>query len=222
MGLVEALGPPALVVGHGGRVEPRSARGGRAAGPDRRRGVRGAATPSGRRRSRAPTGSPGPSRCSTALLSMMETDYRGALRTMIGTANPAFDEETLRMRVNSTCENCPQDVAAERMRSWIGDDRARAGAGARRPAVDTRARRQPLVPDRGRAALAGADPGGAHRGGGGRGAVAAGHHGRCRACPDRGRCGEPRNEKGPRRSATLRDVPLRLSRRPASARGRCA
>ena len=57
-----------------------------------------------------------------ALMSMMETDYRGALRTMIGTANPTFDEETLRMRVNSTCENCPQDVAAERMRSWIGDN----------------------------------------------------------------------------------------------------
>jgi pimeloyl-ACP methyl ester carboxylesterase len=57
-----------------------------------------------------------------ALVSMMETDYRGALRTMIGTANPTFDEETVRMRVNSTCENCPQDVAAERMRSWIADN----------------------------------------------------------------------------------------------------
>jgi hypothetical protein len=41
---------------------------------------------------------------------------------MIGTANPAFDEETLRLRVASTSENCPQDVAAERMRSWIADD----------------------------------------------------------------------------------------------------
>jgi hypothetical protein len=51
----------------------------------------------------------------------METDYRGALRTMMGTANPSFDEETLRMRVASTSENCPQDVAAERMRSWIND-----------------------------------------------------------------------------------------------------
>jgi pimeloyl-ACP methyl ester carboxylesterase len=57
-----------------------------------------------------------------ALVSMMETDYRGAMRTMIGTANPTFDEETVRMRVNSTCENCPQDVAAERMRSWIADN----------------------------------------------------------------------------------------------------
>jgi pimeloyl-ACP methyl ester carboxylesterase len=57
-----------------------------------------------------------------ALVSMMDNDYRGALRTMIGTANPTFDEETVRMRVNSTCENCPQEVAAERMRSWIADN----------------------------------------------------------------------------------------------------
>ncbi len=56
-----------------------------------------------------------------ALVSMMETDYRGALRTMIATANPTFDEDTVRMRVNSTSENCPQEVAAERMRSWISD-----------------------------------------------------------------------------------------------------
>jgi pimeloyl-ACP methyl ester carboxylesterase len=57
-----------------------------------------------------------------ALVSMMDNDYRGALHTMIGTANPTFDEETVRMRVNSTCENCPQEVAAERMRSWIADN----------------------------------------------------------------------------------------------------
>ena len=58
----------------------------------------------------------------TALVSMMDTDYRGALRTMITTANPMFDEETVRMRVSSTCENCPREVGVERMRSWIADD----------------------------------------------------------------------------------------------------
>lgn len=57
-----------------------------------------------------------------ALVSMMDTDYRGALRTMLGTANPNFDEETLRRRVDATSENCPQDVAVARMRSWIADD----------------------------------------------------------------------------------------------------
>jgi pimeloyl-ACP methyl ester carboxylesterase len=57
-----------------------------------------------------------------ALLAMMETDYRSALRTMISTANPTIDEETLKMRVSSTSENCPQDAAVERMRSWISDD----------------------------------------------------------------------------------------------------
>ena len=34
-----------------------------------------------------------------ALLAMMETDYRGALRTMISTANPDLDDDTVRDRV---------------------------------------------------------------------------------------------------------------------------
>ena len=57
-----------------------------------------------------------------ALLSMMDTDYRGALRTMISTANPDLDEESVRSRVNSGVERCPQEAAAPRMRSWIEDD----------------------------------------------------------------------------------------------------
>jgi pimeloyl-ACP methyl ester carboxylesterase len=57
-----------------------------------------------------------------ALLSMMETDYRGALRTMISTANPDLDDETVRKRVNDSAERCPQEAAAPRMRSWIEDE----------------------------------------------------------------------------------------------------
>ena len=57
-----------------------------------------------------------------ALLAMMETDYRGALRTMISTANPNLDEDTVRDRVAVGVERCPQHAAVPRMRSWIDDD----------------------------------------------------------------------------------------------------
>ena len=57
-----------------------------------------------------------------ALLSMMETDYRSALRTMISTANPNLDAEAVRARVAASAERCPQEAAAPRMRSWIEDD----------------------------------------------------------------------------------------------------
>lgn len=57
-----------------------------------------------------------------ALLSMMRTDYRGALRTMISTANPDLDEDAVRSRVNASVERCPQEAGAPRMQSWIEDD----------------------------------------------------------------------------------------------------
>jgi hypothetical protein len=57
-----------------------------------------------------------------ALLEMMSTDYRGALRTMFTTANPTWDEERVRQRVAATVEMLPQAVAVPRMRAWIGDE----------------------------------------------------------------------------------------------------
>ena len=56
-----------------------------------------------------------------ALLAMMETDYRGALRTMISTANPNLSDEAVRERVADSTEHCPQDAAVPRMHSWIAD-----------------------------------------------------------------------------------------------------
>jgi pimeloyl-ACP methyl ester carboxylesterase len=121
VGLTEALGPPAVVVGMGDgsnrAVHAAAAR------PDLIDAVVCAGgNPVGATAVEGTDGLAGSESVLDALVSMMETDYRGALRTMIGTANPSFDEETVRMRVNSTCENCPQDVAAERMRSWIADN----------------------------------------------------------------------------------------------------
>ena len=111
------------------------------------------------------------------------------------------------------------------MRAWVADDALETGAGARRPAVDPRGRRQPVVPDRGRAAHARAAARGARRGGRGRAALAPRHH-RRRACEPltaEGAGRAPRTRKGRARCAALRDVPRRgSSRRPASGRGRCA
>ena len=120
IGLLEAVGPPGVLIGMGDgsnrAVHAAAAR------PDLVDAVVCAAgNPVGASAVEGTDGLAGSESVLEALMSMMETDYRGALRTMIGTANPTFDEETLRMRVNSTCENCPQDVAAERMRSWIED-----------------------------------------------------------------------------------------------------
>jgi pimeloyl-ACP methyl ester carboxylesterase len=57
-----------------------------------------------------------------ALLGLIETDYRAALRTMIASANPQMDEEQARERVARVVEYCPQDVGAARLRAWIEDE----------------------------------------------------------------------------------------------------
>jgi pimeloyl-ACP methyl ester carboxylesterase len=121
LAVVEAVGPPAVVVGMGdGSARAVLAA---AARPDLIDVVVCAAgNPIGIAAVEGTDGLAASESVLDALLSMMETDYRGALRTMISTANPSFDEETVRMRVSSTCENCPQEVGLERMRSWISND----------------------------------------------------------------------------------------------------
>jgi pimeloyl-ACP methyl ester carboxylesterase len=119
--LVESLGPPAVVVGMGDGAN--RAVHAAAARPDL---IDAVVCPSGNPIGVAAVeGTEGLAASRSvldALLSMMDTDYRGALRTMISTANPDFDEETVRMRVVSTAENCPQNVGVERMRSWMAND----------------------------------------------------------------------------------------------------
>jgi pimeloyl-ACP methyl ester carboxylesterase len=57
-----------------------------------------------------------------ALVGMMETDYRAALRTMISSANPQMDEEKARERVDGVVAYCPQEVGIARLRAWIDDE----------------------------------------------------------------------------------------------------
>ena len=59
-----------------------------------------------------------------ALVGLIETDYRSALRTMIETANPQMTEEQARERVDRVVDYCPQDIGAARLRAWIDEDSA--------------------------------------------------------------------------------------------------
>jgi pimeloyl-ACP methyl ester carboxylesterase len=64
-----------------------------------------------------------------ALVGMIQTDYRAALRTMVAGANPQMSEDEARDRVARVVDYCPQEVGAERLRAWIDDkalDAARA------------------------------------------------------------------------------------------------
>lgn len=59
-----------------------------------------------------------------ALLQLLDTDYRAAMRTLLHTANPDMDEESLRERVNRTVAHSPHEAGAARMHDWVGDESA--------------------------------------------------------------------------------------------------
>lgn len=49
-------------------------------------------------------------------------DYRGALRTIVSSANPQYDEDAVRERVELNVDYCPQEAAVARLANWIEDD----------------------------------------------------------------------------------------------------
>ena len=57
-----------------------------------------------------------------AFLSMCETDYRGALRSLVTAGNPQMSEEEIRERVRLQAEYQPQQTAVARLRAWVDDD----------------------------------------------------------------------------------------------------
>ena len=81
-----------------------------------------------------------------AFLSMCETDYRGALRSLVTAGNPQMSEEEIRERVRLQAEYQPQEAAVARLRAWVDDDAAGAGTRLRRPALAA------VLRDHGRAA----------------------------------------------------------------------
>jgi pimeloyl-ACP methyl ester carboxylesterase len=57
-----------------------------------------------------------------AFLSMCETDYRGALRSLVTAGNPQMSEDEIRERVRGQAEYQPQEPAVARLRAWVDDD----------------------------------------------------------------------------------------------------
>jgi pimeloyl-ACP methyl ester carboxylesterase len=119
--LLEAVGPPALVIAFADgcnravRVAARH--------PELvTTVVSPAGNPVGRQATEGTEALAGSDSVLAALLEMMGTDYRGALRTMFATSNPDWDEERVRQRVVATVEACPQEAALPRMRDWIADN----------------------------------------------------------------------------------------------------
>ncbi len=58
----------------------------------------------------------------SAFLGMCETDYRGALRSLVTAGNPQMTEEEIRERVRLQAEHQPQEAAVARLRAWVDDD----------------------------------------------------------------------------------------------------
>ena len=79
--------------------------------------------PAGRRQAGgAPRRWPPPTRSSNAFLSMCETDYRGALRSLVTAGNPQMSEDEIRERARLQAEYQPQETAVARLRAWVDDD----------------------------------------------------------------------------------------------------
>jgi pimeloyl-ACP methyl ester carboxylesterase len=53
---------------------------------------------------------------------MFQRDYRGALRSALGPANPQLSEEEVQKRVAGLAAFLPRDVAFPRLESWLEDD----------------------------------------------------------------------------------------------------
>ncbi len=62
-----------------------------------------------------------------AFLSMVETDYRGALRSLTSAGNQQMSEDEIRERVRLQAEYQPQEAAASRLQVWAGDDASEYG-----------------------------------------------------------------------------------------------
>ena len=64
----------------------------------------------------------------SALVRLMESDARSALRSIVESGNPGLDEHDVRRRVDAMARHAPPEVATERMRNWIADSSAEEAA----------------------------------------------------------------------------------------------
>jgi pimeloyl-ACP methyl ester carboxylesterase len=63
-----------------------------------------------------------------AFMQQLETDYRGAVRSIVGASNPRMSQEDVRARVAGQVEHVPAEVAAARVREWAEDGGSEAPA----------------------------------------------------------------------------------------------
>ena len=56
------------------------------------------------------------------LQEQIRRDYRAALRELISSANPDWDDETVRERIEINIDYCPQEAASARLTNWVRDD----------------------------------------------------------------------------------------------------
>jgi pimeloyl-ACP methyl ester carboxylesterase len=58
----------------------------------------------------------------SALVQLLETDYRSGIRTMVETGNPELEEAAIRERVDGIVAHCSHESAIARLRNWIESD----------------------------------------------------------------------------------------------------
>lgn len=58
----------------------------------------------------------------SALVTLLETDYRSAIRTIVSTGSPELGEAGIRERVDRVVANCTHEAALARLRNWIQVD----------------------------------------------------------------------------------------------------
>lgn len=61
-----------------------------------------------------------------AFVEMLESNYRGAMRTFMEATNPQMSKDELRDRVAFQAEFCGAQAAVDRLRSWLDDDPSEA------------------------------------------------------------------------------------------------
>jgi pimeloyl-ACP methyl ester carboxylesterase len=122
LAIIEASGGSAATVvafGDGSNRAVRAA----AARPDLIHAVVGpAGNPLGREAAQGGSGLASSVGVLALLQEQIRRDYRAALREMIASANPDWDDDVISERIELTVQYCPQDAAAARLTNWIEDD----------------------------------------------------------------------------------------------------
>lgn len=118
--VIEASGPPAVIVGLGDAAN-RAVRV-CAERPELVEAMVTLGMPAGRHRLGQSDAMAASDTVVNAFLSMCETDYRGALRSLVTAGNPQMSEDEIRERVRMQAEYQPQGTAVARLRAWVEDD----------------------------------------------------------------------------------------------------